>query len=394
MTFKNLRISFIPSAIIGSLAIGATFFLSPVSGILIDKLGIRTTTMLGGLIASTGMFLSSLFVHTKNEPFNPENVTTLCITYGLMFGTGAALAYTPSLAILGHYFKRNLGIVNGIVNAGSPVFTAFLPEILKYIEKNYGLRRCIQVMTVMSGFVILLGLCFKPLKPRQPSKKKHEKSKCYNFTRSIINFDNWKKKKYVIWALCVPVALFGYFVPYVHIRKFAMEKFPSSSDTLPLTSIVVASSIGRVVSGKLSDLPQVNSILMQQVAFYFIGLTTMCLPFTDSYFLLLVLCFVLGFSDGCFVALIGPIAFGICGPHGAAQAIGFLLGLCSFGLTAGPPIAGLIYDMTSSYNLPFLIAGIPPILGATIMFMIRFVREDKKGENDPEEMLGKVNSDD
>ena len=33
-------------------------------------------------------------------------------------------------------------------------------------------------------------------------------------------------------------------------------------------------------------------------------------------------------------------AFDICGPSGASQAIGFLLGLCSIPLTVGPPIAG------------------------------------------------------
>lgn len=54
------------------------------------------------------------------------------------------------------------------------------------------------------------------------------------------------------------------------------------------------------------------------------------------------------------------------------------LGLCSFGLTIGPPIAGEIYDNTQSYTLPFVLAGIPPIIGALLMFLIRFVKEDQK----------------
>ena len=57
----------------------------------------------------------------------------------------------------------------------------------------------------------------------------------------------------------------------------------------------------------------------------------------------------------------GPIAFDLCGPRGAGQAIGalsqnwdslFLLKICSgcllalfsLPMTVGPPIAGLIYD--------------------------------------------------
>ena len=55
---------------------------------------------------------------------------------------------------------------------------------------------------------------------------------------------------------------------------------------------------------------------------------------------MMVLSLVMGFFDGCFITMFGPIAFEICGPVGAAQGIGFILGLCSIPLTVGPPIAG------------------------------------------------------
>ena len=52
----------------------------------------------------------------------------------------------------------------------------------------------------------------------------------------------------------------------------------------------------------------------------------------------------MGFFDGCFVTLLGPIAFDLCGAAGAGQAIGSLLGLFSIPMTVGPPVAGIIYD--------------------------------------------------
>lgn len=368
----------------GSLTIGATFLFSPVSGILVDKLGLRTTTFLGGLLTTLGMFLSSYYV---NDPFEPENVTILCMTYGIMFGTGAALAYTPTLAILGHYFKRYLGVVNGFVTAGSSVFTAIMPGFLTYIEVQYGLKRCLQMMTLMSCFIILFACIYKPLQLPPPKKeKKVGRSPCYNFTRSVINFENWKKKKYIIWAISIPIALFGYFVPYVHIGKFIVEKFPENNKNLPLICIGLTSGVGRLIFGLISDLPRVNRILLQQISFYFIGLMTMCLPLTGNYSVLLVICLSLGLFDGCFIALLGPIAYDICGPHGAAQAIGFLLGLCSFGLTAGPPLAGEMYDTSKSYDLPFVIAGIPPIIGATFMFLIRCVNDEPSNPNEEKEL--------
>lgn len=174
------------------------------------------------------MFLSAY--HTS-DPFDPEKVSILCLTYGLLFGTGsfficctfslqlniffilstgAALAYTPTLAILGHYFKKKLGIVNGFVTAGSSVFTFLLPPFLTMIEKEHGLKSCLQTMMVMSSFIILFAIVYKPLQPKPPKKlQKVNRSRCYNLMRSVINFDNWKRKKYVIWAISIPVALFG-----------------------------------------------------------------------------------------------------------------------------------------------------------------------------------------
>ena len=55
-----------------------------------------------------------------------------------MFGTGASLVYTPSLTILGHYFEKRLGVVNGIVTAGSSLFTIGLSFVNQHILENYG----------------------------------------------------------------------------------------------------------------------------------------------------------------------------------------------------------------------------------------------------------------
>ena len=47
------------ASLVGSIAVGATFLLSPVSAILTDRYGIRKTAFTGGLIAFVGILLSS-----------------------------------------------------------------------------------------------------------------------------------------------------------------------------------------------------------------------------------------------------------------------------------------------------------------------------------------------
>lgn len=85
----------------------------------------------------------------------------------------------------------------------------------------------------------------------------------------------------------------------------------------------------------------------------------------------------------------------LCGPKGAAQAIGFLLGLCSVPLTIGAPIAGFLYDETESYRMSFILAGIPALIGAALMTLIRCLRDDsvdacdKKTEDQIHKLLNK-----
>lgn len=45
------------------------------------------------------------------------------LTYGILFGLGSSFIYSGSLVILGHYFKRRMALVNGLVTTGSAVFT-------------------------------------------------------------------------------------------------------------------------------------------------------------------------------------------------------------------------------------------------------------------------------
>ena len=55
------------SSLLGSLLIGTTFLMSPISGVLVDRLGIRKTAFLGGLIATLGAFLSSFTIDSVRK---------------------------------------------------------------------------------------------------------------------------------------------------------------------------------------------------------------------------------------------------------------------------------------------------------------------------------------
>lgn len=336
--------------------------MSPLSGVLAGILGLRMTAVLGGGIAATGMFLSSFVV---------ENVSALYFTYGLMYGIGASLAYIPSLAILGHYFKIHLGKVNGVVTIGSSIFTVIMPEIMKYMIVKYGLAWLFRLLAVFTLGMAFCGLLFKPLlKIEKPLKKKGFKA----FLTTVINVEIWKIRKYAIWALSMPIALFGYFVPYVLISKFSQANFPHSNDIILLQCIAVTSGLGRLIFGFLADRPGIDRIFLQQISFYAIGTLTIILPFMNVFGLVIAISLGMGLFDGAFISLIGPIAFQLCGGTYAAQAIGCMLGLAATPLSVGPPIAAYLFEIHKSYTLPFALAGISPLVGATLMFAVHYKR--------------------
>lgn len=80
-----------------------------------------------------------------------------------MYGLGASLAYTPSLAILGHYFKRYLGLVNGIVTAGSSVFTTLMPYLMEILLRRFGLEGTLRCLALLTAIVMACAILFKPI---------------------------------------------------------------------------------------------------------------------------------------------------------------------------------------------------------------------------------------
>lgn len=356
LTKKHVSNASGKAALVGSLAMGTVFFISPVSGVMTDFMGIRTTTFVGGALMSAGMLLSSFFV---------ERVEVLYFTFGIMYGLGGALAYTPSLTVLGHYFKRYLGVVNGIVTAGSSAFTITMPYLMSFLLKTYGFDWTLRVLAAMSSTVMIFAFFFKPLNLNLDIKKVTLKD--------AFNVSLFKNRRYIVWAAIISFSLFGYFIPYVYMVDFVKTTFGEEADgKLPVLCIGIASGIGRLVFGFVGDVKGVDKIVLQQVAFLAIGVMTISMPFAGNAFALLVaISLCLGFFDGCFISILGPIAFEICGQAAATQAIGFLFGLCAIPLTLGPFLAGIIYtNANNSYTIPLILAGIPPIVGSIAMLLI------------------------
>lgn len=348
---------------VGSLSMGMIFFCSPIVSVVTDLLGCRITAIGGAAVALVGLLASS-FV---------KSLEPMYFTYGFVFSCGCSFAYQPSLVILGHYFKRRLGLVNGIVTAGSSVFTILLPLLLRVLLDNVGLSNTLRVLSLFMFILMLAGFTYKPLIPKPVSSKRKGLS-------AVFNFNIWKSIGYRIWAFGIPAALYGYYVPYVHLMKHVEERFGKEANKeVLLMCLGITSGVGRLIFGQVADyVPGVNKIFLQVSSFVVIGVMSMMIPLCHVFGGLIAVCLLMGLFDGCFICIMAPIAFELVGAQDVSQAIGFLLGMMSVPMTAGPPIAGYLRDRMGNYDLAFYLAGVPPLVGGAMLCSIPWVERRRK----------------
>ncbi|XP_026174030.1 monocarboxylate transporter 10 [Mastacembelus armatus] len=355
------------TAWVGSLSMGMIFFCSPIVSIFTDILGCRITAVGGAAVGLAGLLASSFVT----------SLGPLYFTYGIVFACGCSFAYQPSLVILGHYFKKRLGLVNGIVTAGSSIFTITLPLVLSGLLEKVGLQHTLQVLCVFMFVLMLAGFTYIPILPVKSNAQTG--NHCPPMSR-VFNFNIWKSMGYRIWAFGVPAALYGYFVPYVHLMKHVEERIGEKNNKeFLLMCIGITSGVGRLIFGRVADyVSGVNKVYLQVTSFFVIGLMSMMIPLCNIFGGLIAVCLLMGLFDGCFISIMAPIAFELVGPKDVSQAIGFLLGLMSVPMTVGPPIAGFLRDRLGSYDVAFYLAGVPPIFGGAVLCLIPWVEARRR----------------
>ena len=178
--------------------------------------GIRQAASFGVLLACAGLVASS-FVTVLEYYF---------ITYSLLVGLGTSFIFTAHMTILMHYFKRNIGMANGIAVLGGSVFSVFQPFIVGFCIRNSGLSTTLQVQAGLMSSVLLCAFMWKEQMPRNTYANGEKRTicnvlaeKCPCANRSIIN-----NRNYILFCIAVALAEFTQFVPFVHMVSINIFK--------------------------------------------------------------------------------------------------------------------------------------------------------------------------
>ncbi|XP_061601470.1 monocarboxylate transporter 12-B-like [Cololabis saira] len=151
------------TAWIHSLVDCTTMLCAPLGSFLGARLSCRATVILGGLLSSAGLVLSSF----------ASSLEFLYISLGVITGLGFALSYTPAIAMVGRYFVERKALAYGIALSGSGIGTFILAPAVQLLIEHYSWRGA---LLILGGFVSNLCVCGALMRPLEHNTVKRTRA--------------------------------------------------------------------------------------------------------------------------------------------------------------------------------------------------------------------------
>jgi MFS family permease len=171
-----------------------------------------------------------------------------------------------------------------------------------------------------------------------------------------------------LYAACL-IASFGLFVPFVHLVPYALDHGISPSSAVLLLGVIgVGSTAGRFVLGGVADRMGRQRALVIMFAGMAFALAIWAL--SSVFAGLAVFAFVYGVFYGGFVAILPALVMDYFGGRHVSGIIGVLYTSVAFGTLIGPSTAGLVFDLSRSYQWPILASVCANIVAAGIMMRV------------------------
>ncbi|XP_046570706.1 monocarboxylate transporter 11-like, partial [Haliotis rubra] len=123
--FSDYQLSWIGSLMAGMLGVGAIL-----GSYLIEGVGWRLTSIVGGLLLTLGMVLSAMVT----------NLYLLYLCLGVMPGIGAALCQLAAIVCISHQFGKGLPLALCLMATGGAIGMLAFPLVWSLVLDNFGWR--------------------------------------------------------------------------------------------------------------------------------------------------------------------------------------------------------------------------------------------------------------
>ncbi|XP_064627778.1 monocarboxylate transporter 2-like [Lineus longissimus] len=193
--------------------------------------------------------------------------------------------------------------------------------------------------------------------------------------KEMLDVSIFRSVKYVLFFLSNVILYAWYDIPYFYVPDYGAHIGLTHMQTSMVVSVIgIANMFGLIFFGLIADSPKVSSSLVYGLSMVICGIAIFFYPLCTTFVTICMSSAVYGFFIGANFSLASIIIVEMLSLEKLTNAYGILM--CGQGVAnlVGPPIAGLLYDLTQSYLTTFLCAAGFIILSGVLLFIVAAIQ--------------------
>lgn len=199
--------------------------------------------------------------------------------------------------------------------------------------------------------------------------------------KEMVDIQLLKNPKFLLILLSNCFGFLALYIPYMYLPGMMVNKGLSMEKASFIVSIIgISNTIGRVGVGWLVDRPWASSLLITNISLISSGLCIFCFPACHEFSSFVVVALMMGLSVSAFIALTSIVLVDLLGLDVLTSAFGLIGAGRGISGIIGPPIAGLVYEMTSDYQASFFMAGSLFLAAGVVGQVAYFLKKAKTPE--------------
>jgi MFS family permease len=368
--FKELQVAFGWSRAMISGASSVAFLImgggAVLAGGLNDRIGPRIILTTSAVATGIGYFLMA----------GIQSLWQLYLLYACFVGMGFATHDVTTLSTAARWFVKRRGTMSGLLKVGTGAGQLTVPLVASALIAAYGWR---QTYMILGGFTMIALVAAAQLMRRDPqSMGLQPDGESQNPQHSMTPNANADLPFAVIarskpfWFICMTefAGFFSIFTIIVHIVPHARDIGLSPAIAAGLLSTIGGvSMLGRIVMGAASDRLGGRRSLI--ICFIVLLTSLVWLLMASNTWMLYLFAVVYGFAHGSLFTVISPTIAELFGTNSHGLLFGLVLFSGTIGGSAGPLLAGFIFDQTGTYQTGFIVLVLMSMVG---LFMVTLLR--------------------
>ncbi len=333
------------------------------AGTFNDHLGPKWILIIGGILFGLGMIGTGY----------ATSVTMVIVTYGLGVGLACGMIYGTIVSNTVKFFPDKAGLIGGLITACYGGSSILIPPLVTLLLNVIDVMNTFKII----GFVMMIILlCSSFIITKAPVYEYQSNSQLLDYTYK----EMLKTPHFYIMLLVLTCGAFSgmMVISQASIISQRMMNFTFEEAAIIVSLIALANTLGRIISGVLSDKIGAISTLKITLSLSVIASIMMFICTDIVTFLFYLSILMIGFSFGSVMGVYPGFTAKEFGKRNNSVNYGIMfIGFALAGLF-GPMMMNYIYSVYLSYQYAFLISATLNLIGLMLLFIFEKIKGEVK----------------